>query len=64
MNAIEIHGLEKHYAGFDLKLDLTLPQGCILGQAYDTGQGAASHSGSPLGAGEILPVVGQPHLHG
>lgn len=37
MNAIEITNLNKIYPGFTLKdLNLTLPQGCILGLAEKT----------------------------
>lgn len=39
MNAIEIKGLEKKYPGFDLKLDLALPQGCIMGLIGENGAG-------------------------
>ena len=58
MNAIEIRGLEKHYPGFDLKLDLTLPQGCILGLIGENGAGKTTTIKSILGmlppdAGEI-----------
>ena len=49
MNAIEIRGLEKHYAGFDLKLDLTLPQGCILGLVGENGAGKTTTIKSILG---------------
>ena len=31
MNAFTIKGLKKSYPGFELKLDLELPRGCILG---------------------------------
>lgn len=36
MNAIEIKALEKNYPGFDLKLDLALPQGSIMGLIGET----------------------------
>lgn len=39
MNAIEINGIEKKYHGFDLKLDLSLPQGCIMGLIGENGAG-------------------------
>ena len=39
MNAIELRGLEKHYKDFDLKIDLELPQGCILGLVGENGAG-------------------------
>ena len=49
MNAIEIQGLEKHYPGFDLKLDLTLPQGCILGLIGENGAGKTTTIKAILG---------------
>ena len=49
MNAIEIRGLEKHYPGFDLKLDLTLPQGCILGLVGENGAGKSTTIRAILG---------------
>ena len=63
MNAIEIRGLEKHYAGFDLKLDLTLPQGYILGLVGENGAGKTTTIKAILGmlrpdAGTIR-VLGQ-----
>lgn len=42
MNAIELRGLEKHYKDFDLKLDLTLPAGCILGLVGENGAGKST----------------------
>ena len=42
MNAIELKGLEKHYKDFDLKLDLDLPQGCILGLVGENGAGKST----------------------
>ena len=42
MNAIELHALEKHYRDFDLKIDLTLPQGCILGLVGENGAGKST----------------------
>ena len=42
MNAIELKGLEKHYGDFDLKLDLTLPEGCILGLVGENGAGKST----------------------
>ena len=63
MNAIEIKGLEKRYPGFELKLDLDLPQGCILGIVGRNGAGKSSTIRSILGmiradAGAIS-VLGQ-----
>ncbi len=49
MNAFEIRGLEKHYTDFDLKLDLTLPQGCILGLVGENGAGKTTTVKSILG---------------
>ena len=49
MNAIEIRGLEKRYAGFDLKLDLELPQGCILGLVGENGAGKTTTIKAILG---------------
>ncbi len=43
MNAIEIHGLCKAYPGFQLEnLELTLPQGCILGLVGENGAGKST----------------------
>ncbi len=42
MNAVDIKGLEKHYEGFDLKLDLQLPQGCIMGLIGENGAGKST----------------------
>jgi len=39
MNAFEIKGLKKCYPGFELNLDLALPQGCILGLIGENGAG-------------------------
>lgn len=63
MNAIEIRGLEKHYPGFDLHLDLELPRGCILGLIGENGAGKSTTIKSILGmirpdAGSIT-VLGQ-----
>ena len=49
MNAIEIHGLEKRYPGYDLKLELTLPQGCILGLIGENGAGKSTTIKAILG---------------
>ena len=49
MNAIEIKGLEKHYPGFDLKLDLTLPEGYILGLIGENGAGKSTTIKAILG---------------
>lgn len=63
MNAITIRGLEKRYPGFDLKLDLELPQGCILGLIGENGAGKSTTIKAILGmlrpdAGSIS-VLGQ-----
>lgn len=42
MNALELNHVEKHYPGFDLKLDLALPQGCILGLIGENGAGKST----------------------
>ena len=43
MNAIEIAGLSKHYSGFSLQnLNLSLPQGAILGLAGENGAGKST----------------------
>ena len=64
MNAIEIRGLEKHYPGFDLQLDLSLPQGCILGLVGENGAGKTTTLKALLGAirpdAGSLSVLGQP----
>ncbi len=40
MNAIELHGLEKHYRAFTFgPIDLTLPSGCIMGLVGVNGAG-------------------------
>lgn len=42
MNAIELKDLEKHYKDFDLRISLTLPQGCILGLVGENGAGKST----------------------
>ena len=63
MNVITIRGLEKRYPGFELKLDLELPQGCILGLIGENGAGKSTTIKAILGmlrpdAGSIS-VLGQ-----
>ena len=63
MNAIELHGLEKHYKDFDLKIDLELPQGCILGLVGENGAGKSTTIRMLLGMtkpdGGSLRVLGK-----
>ena len=49
MNAIEIQGLEKHYGDFSLRLDLALPEGCILGLIGENGAGKSTTIRAILG---------------
>lgn len=49
MNAIEIQGLEKRYGDFSLRLDLTLPEGCILGLIGENGAGKSTTIRAILG---------------
>lgn len=43
MNALEIRDLTKHYDGFSLEhLNLTLPQGCIMGLVGENGAGKST----------------------
>ena len=63
MNAIELRGLEKQYKDFDLKLDLTLPGGCILGLVGENGAGKSTTIRLLLGMtkadGGTIRVLGQ-----
>ena len=63
-NAIEIKGLKKHYKGFDLGLDLTLPAGCILGLIGENGAGKTTVIKCILGLtrpdGGSIRVLGNP----
>ncbi len=61
-NAIELRGLEKHYPGFDLKLDLELPEGCILGLVGENGAGKTTVIKCILGL--IRPNAGQIRILG
>lgn len=64
MNAIEMKDLEKHYRDFDLRISLTLPQGCILGLVGENGAGKSTTIRVLLGMtkpdGGSLQVLGQP----
>ncbi|MBR1456873.1 MAG: ABC transporter ATP-binding protein [Oscillospiraceae bacterium] len=42
MNAFEIKDVKKSYPGFELDLDLALPQGCILGLIGENGAGKST----------------------
>ena len=57
MNAIEIRGLEKRYPGFELQLDLELPQGYILGMIGENGAGKTTVIKALLGM--IRPDAGE-----
>ena len=63
MNAIELKGLEKHYKDFDLHIDLSLPQGCILGLIGENGAGKSTTIRLLLGMlrsdGGSIRVLGQ-----
>ena len=63
MNAIELRGLEKHYPGFDLNIDLSLPRGCILGLIGENGAGKSTTIRLLLGMtkpdGGRIEVLGQ-----
>ncbi len=62
MNAIDIRGLEKHYPNFDLRLDLALPEGCILGLIGENGAGKTTTIKTLLGMlrpdGGAITVLG------
>ena len=64
MNAIELRDLEKHYRDFDLRISLSLPQGCILGLVGENGAGKSTTIRMLLGMtepdGGSLQVLGQP----
>ena len=64
MNAIELKDLEKHYRDFDLRISLSLPQGCILGLVGENGAGKSTTIRMLLGMtkpdGGSLQVLGQP----
>jgi ABC-2 type transport system ATP-binding protein len=64
MNAIELRDLEKHYRDFDLRISLTLPEGCILGLVGENGAGKSTTIRMLLGMtrpdGGSLRVLGQP----
>ena len=64
MNAIELRDLEKHYRDFDLRISLSLPQGCILGLVGENGAGKSTTIRLLLGMtkpdGGSFQVLGQP----
>jgi len=64
LNAIEIKALEKNYPGFDLKLDLALPQGSIMGLIGENGAGKTTAIKLILGMtkpdGGRIEVLGRP----
>ena len=64
MNAIELKDLEKHYRDFDLRISLSLPQGCILGLVGENGAGKSTTIRLLLGMtqpdGGSFQVLGQP----
>jgi ABC-2 type transport system ATP-binding protein len=52
-NAIEIHGLRKHYSGFDLgPLDLDIPRGSIFGFVGPNGAGKSTTIDLMFGMGQ------------
>lgn len=63
MNAIEIKGLKKNYGGFALgPVDLTLPQGCIMGLIGENGAGKSTTIKAMLGmitAGGSIRLLGR-----
>lgn len=64
MNAIEFKNVKKCYPGFELDLDLALPQGCILGLIGENGAGKSTSIRMLLGMakpdGGQITVLGQP----
>ena len=63
MNAIEIKGLKKNYGDFTLgPIDLTLPQGCIMGLIGENGAGKSTTIKAMLGmisAGGSIRLLGK-----
>ncbi len=63
MNAIEIKGLKKNYRDFNLgPIDLTLPQGCIMGLIGENGAGKSTTIKAMLGmitSGGSIRLFGQ-----
>ena len=63
MNAIEIKGLKKNYSDFTLgPIDLTLPQGCIMGLIGENGAGKSTAIKAMLGmitAGGSIRLLGK-----
>ena len=61
MNALELHGLEKHYPDFALgPIDLELPGGTVCGLIGENGAGLVDGVGDDLknGVGAALHTVG------
>lgn len=63
MKAIELRGLNKQYAGFSLgPLDLSVPEGCVMGLVGENGAGKSTLIRCLLGLTE--PTAGQVRIWG